>query len=261
MKKLDGKRILVTSEIASGRKMSQLLRANGADPIEFPMIQIVPLEDDSELNVSIKAAYDGDFDWIIFTSKNAVDFFLRESKSNKKLSDESTQSKIAAVGPSTAASLLERGEKVDFIPENYVAEEIVAGLGDVNGKRILLPRANIARRNLPEMLKARGAHVEDIAAYQTKPAFKHGTMNEFVPGLIRHGGIDIITFASSSAVHQFVEWCQKIRLDLSAVDRIDIACIGPITEKAVLEKGLKGNIVASEHTIEGLVDAIAKGVN
>src|ERR1044071_2117175 len=133
------KRILVTHPRAQADDFAKKLRASGFEPIFFPVIEIRPVEH----NLALERAWSKleCYDWIVFTSVNAVNVVLGQFE-NRSLP------RVAAIGPKTAEALQSRGINPDFVPEEYVAESILPGLGDVQGKWILLPRAEIARKAL-----------------------------------------------------------------------------------------------------------------
>jgi len=156
---------------------------------------------------------------------------------------------IAAIGPATAHALEAHGVAVTLIPDEYVAESIVASIGDVRGQRILLPRADIAREALALELRQRGAVVDEIAAYRTLPAQPDPS------GLAElQRGVDVITFTSSSTVRNFVALVGQEAI----LSHTLIACIGPITANTARELGWRVDIMAREYTMTGLVAALAE---
>jgi uroporphyrinogen-III synthase len=145
--------------------------------------------------------------------------------------------------------LSERGVRPAFVPQEYVAEAILLGLGDVRGRRILLPRADIARQALVDELKKRGALPDEIAVYQTRPAaLDSATLADLKKG------VDIATFTSSSTVRNFFELLGDRALP--TLQGALIACIGPITAETARAKGLAVDIVAPVYTVDGLIDAL-----
>ena len=139
------------------------LRAAGFEPIYFPVIEIRPIENNAELDQALGNL--ASYDWIVFTSVNAVEvFFDRLTGSGPPCHA------IAAIGPKTAEALHACGVTLDFVPEEYVAEAILPGLGDLRGKWVLLPRAEIARKALPEAIVKAGGIAHEIAVYKTLPA-------------------------------------------------------------------------------------------
>jgi uroporphyrinogen III methyltransferase/synthase len=159
------------------------------------------------------------------------------------------RAKIAAIGPATAAALAQRGVQAHWVPSEFVAEAIVTEIGDVAGQRILLPRADIARKALAEGLRAKGAVVDEVAAYRTvAPKDSAKTLNGILAS-----GIDVVTFLSSSTVTQFA-----LLADRSRIDGVLIACIGPITAATARQHGFRVDVVANAYTADGLIDAIRR---
>src|SRR3972149_9921362 len=144
--------------------------------------------------------------------------------------------------------------ETDFIPKKYVAEAILPGLGDLHGKWVLLPRAEIARKSLPEAIVKAGGTAHEIVVYQTLPAVVD------MEGLdALKSGVDVITFTSASTVDNFVAILRKNKLDpLNLPNNPLFACIGPITEQAARDEGLVNLVVAKEYTTEGMIEVIGK---
>lgn len=244
MSALEGKRVLVTRPRAQAADLCALLEAHGAQPIVLPAIEIVPGED-AGLDTAI-AALDA-YAWVIFTSVNGVSAFFERLQRAGRDASAFAPVRVAAIGPATAQALEMRGVAVQFIPDEYVAERILDGLGEVRGLRILLPRADIARKALADELAARGALVDEIAAYRTVAAAPDAA------GLAElRRGVDVITFTSSSTVRSFAA---QIGRELG--DAL-VACIGPITARTAREEGLRVDLVAETYTMEGLVKAVER---
>jgi uroporphyrinogen III methyltransferase/synthase len=196
------------------------------------------------------------YDWLVFTSPNGVsaffEFFFKVFEDLRDIGGV----RIAAVGPATAAKLSELRLKVDATPREYVASKIAAAMaesGSLENLKILLLRAEEANRELPAELESMGAIVDDAACYKTVPETED--RNGAAARLLDEGA-DWITFASSSAVENF-----HARFDLKQLltrhPQIKLASIGPETSKAISALGLKPDLEAREHTIEGLVNALA----
>lgn len=245
MTNLAGKKILVTRAQKQAADLCELLTAAGAQPIPFATIEISPLEDFHRLDAALRDVAAGAYTWVIFTSVNGVEACQERLAPNGLDASAFSAAKIAAIGPATASALHELGAHVDFVPAEYVAERILEGLGEVAGKRILLPRAEIARAALAEALLAAGAKVDEVPVYHTlRPA-------PDAAGLMAlREGVDMITFTSSSTVRNFVA------LAGIQTGAAQVACIGPITAQTAQELGLPVHIVAKEYTIAGLVQAI-----
>jgi uroporphyrinogen-III synthase len=248
MSSLKDKRILITRPRAQAADLCDKLAALGAIPIVFPTIEIAPLEDTSLLDEAIRKL--DQYQWIIFTSVNGVKAFW--DRLAVVGADLVPALKYAAIGPATALALRAHGITVTLIPDEYVAESILANIGDVRDQRILLPRAEIARETLAIELQQRGAHVDEIAAYRTMPA----APDPF--GLTElQRGVDVITFTSSSTVRNFIQLVGRDSISPSTL----IACIGPITANTARELGLRADIMANEYTMNGLVAALVAHFN
>jgi uroporphyrinogen III methyltransferase/synthase len=245
---LAGRSIVITRPRAQAAEFAAALEALGAEVIHFPTIRIEAMDDPEPLR---RAAREADrFDWIVFTSVNGVAFFwaaLREvGRDTRALAGVS----ICAIGPATATALELEGVRADLVPDRYVAEAVVEALAaetQLRGSRILLPRAAVARSVLPEQLRAQGAEVVEVAAYRTVP---EQAETDALRARLRAGTVDLITFTSSSTVHNFVAAVG------SDIGRAEVASIGPITSATAREKGLPVHLEAREYTIAGLIAAI-----
>jgi uroporphyrinogen-III synthase len=246
------KRILMTRPRAQADNFAEKLRSAGFEPIFFPVIEIQPIENNLALERALSKL--DCYDWLVFTSVNAVDvvFSFPLHPSPKGRGDGGEGPKVAAIGPKTAEALKTRGITPDFVPEEYVAESILPGLGDLRGKWVLLPRAEIARKALPEAIFESGGIPHEIAVYKTLPVQPEP---EGLAAL--KSGVDVITLTSPSTVHNFIAIAQQHGLDpLSLPGNPLFACIGPITEQAAREEGLANLAVASEYTTDGLIEVI-----
>jgi len=244
------KRILITRPILQADRFAERLRQAGFEPIFFPVIEIRPLED----NVALQRAMSkiDCYDWIVFTSTNAVEIVFDQYAS--VLRGASSSVKFAAIGPMTAEALQARGMMPNFVPQEYVAESILPGLGDLRGAWVLLPRAELARKALPEAICEAGGIAHEIAVYKTLPVQPDAEGLEAL-----RSGVDAVTLTSSSTVHNFMAIARQQGLDpLSLPGNPLFACIGPITEQAAREEGLINLIVAGEYTTEGLVEALSR---
>ena len=250
-KPLFGKRILVTRARAQASEFADLLEANGAEVIQFPTIEIYPLEIDSAYIRTIN-----EYDWVIFTSVNAVEIFYEYLKENGKDVRAFSTSKICAVGPKTVNALNCIGIQPDFVPVHSGGSTIAADIKRVNGKKILLPRAKIATADLPDGLRQRGAHVDDVPIYDTlKVASGSDKRRDEIETDLLNGRIDIVTFTSSSTVTNFLEMFPTHTPDILLAD-VKVAVIGPTTEKTVVARGLHVDVVAETASVESLVEAI-----
>ncbi len=243
MKSLENKRILVTRPRAQAAELCDKLLAQGATPIVFPTIEIAPLDDYTALDRAIRQL--AQYQWIIFTSVNSVKAFW--DRLNVVGAGLMPTLRVAAIGPATAGALQAHDVTVTLVPDEYVAEAIIESISAVQGQRILLPRAAIAREALAVELRKRGAIVDEIAAYRTLPAPPNPN------SLIElQRGVDVITFTSSSTVRNFLALVGRDAVPPRAV----IACIGPITANTACELGLRVDVQATDYTMDGLVAAL-----
>lgn len=237
-------RILVTRPRSQADSFLDGLRVAGFEPVCFPVIEIRPIEQNPELDEALHRIQQ--YDWVVFTSVNGVDVVF------SRLPAQATLPRVAAIGPKTAAAVRRRGVEPEFVPQEYVAESIMPGLGDVRGKQVLLPRAEIARKALPEAIRAAGGRAHEIAVYQTLPAQPDPAGLEALKV-----GVDWITFTSPSTVENFVELVRRQGLEpFQLAGRPRFACIGPITERAAREAGFEVALVADNYTTEGLTRAL-----
>jgi len=260
-------KVLVTRPRKQAEVFADALRAAGFEPIFFPVIQIRAMDDLSPLEEAMPHL--DTYDWIIFTSANAVDVFFEHFPSPRLLLRSRFPSpsgrgvggegkpKIAAIGPKTEASLKSCGVEVDFVPEEYVGEAILSGLGDIAGKWILLPRAKVAREILPQQITAAGGTVHEIAIYQTLPDQPD---KEGLAAL--RAGVDVVTFTSPSTVKNFLALTKQAGIDpFNLVGNPVFACIGPITKNAAEKEGLRVAVTPENFTVEGLVDSLINKKN
>lgn len=247
---LFGKRVLVTRARTQASNLSKLLAERGAQPVELPAIEIQDLPDTTQLDQAIRDI--PGFDWVIFTSANGVEAVWNRLVALGRDARQFGSVRIGAIGPATALALAEKGLYPDFMPAEYTSEGILEGLSgrDIKGRRILLPRADIAPNDLVAGLARLGAEPFEVTAYLTRPPAE---VAEKARKMLLGGEIDIITFTSSSTVTNLIN---ALANDRQAVQNAMIACIGPVTAAAAEKAGLKVDIVADEQTIPGLVAAI-----
>jgi uroporphyrinogen III methyltransferase/synthase len=234
--------------------LSERLRTLGAEAIELPAIRILPPVDWGPLDRAIASL--ATFDWMVFTSANGVRHFWGRLAVAGLDARALHGVRLAAIGPATAAALQRNGLSADYMPGEYMAEAVAAGLGPVENRRILLPRADIARPALAELLRQGGANVVEVTAYRTGtpeigPDLGAGSLDR----LLR--GVTAATFTSSSTVRNLAGLARDRGVDLPAVlQGAIVACIGPITAQTAQEVGLPVHLVAAEYTIDGLVEAL-----
>ena len=252
-KPLLGKRILVTRPREQASRFAALLREYGAEPVEVPTIAIVPPNSWEPLDRAIAAIQS--YDWLVFTSVNGVHaFFSRFDQQQRQLADLQGL-KLCAIGPETAKYLRARGLDVEVMPTEYRAEAVVEALADfpLQGRRILIPRAAVARDILPRALTAHGAEVDVVEAYRT--VLPTATLAPEVRRLLAQRAVAAVTFTSSSTVTHFAALVGESDLPQLLRDVV-VACIGPITAETAKSSGLTPTIVAAEYTVPALARAI-----
>jgi len=253
-KPLFGKRIVITRSREQASVLSRQIAELGGAPYEFPTIKIAAPDDFSPLDAAIRNI--ASFQWIIFTSVNGVKVFTRRLHQLGGDIRDLKGVNLCAIGPKTKAILENYGLRVNYVPVEFRAEEIVAGLREKlkPGDKVLLPRADIARKILPRALGKLGAKVTEVVAYKTI-AEDNNSME--IVELLKSKKIDIVTFTSSSTVRNFLSMLQTPGIQ-DLMKNVLVACIGPITARTAEEAGLKVAIQAKEYTIEGLIKAIVE---
>ena len=248
---LDGVRVMVTRPRSQAAGLCNLLAQEGAIPVEVPAVAIEPLPDLASLDAALDRL--GSYQWVVFTSANAVDVVLGRIPRMAEGADAFADLGVCAIGPGTAAALEGWGLQPAYVPERYVAEGLVDGLQAhlATGDRVLLPRAEGARGVLIDGLRSAGAMVEEVPIYRAVPP----------PDLAAcarsalEAGVDAVTFTSSSTVRHLVA-----ALDgrAEALDGVVVACVGPVTAATAGEAGLRVDVVASEYATPGLVAALCE---
>ncbi len=245
-KALFGMQVVVTRTRDQASQLSTALRAEGAGPIEVPVIEIgEPADGGAALRKAAESA--AAYDWVVLTSPNGAERFVRLLRDARDLG----RARVAAIGPGTAAALARHGVVADLVPNEYIAEALLDALpppGPDGSGRLLLARASVARGVLPDGLRSRGWHVDVVAAYETRPLVATADRRAAV------ADADAITFTSSSTVSNFVA-----AFGVDAVPPL-VACIGPVTAATARALGIEPAVVASDHTIAGLVDAMVAHV-
>jgi uroporphyrinogen III methyltransferase/synthase len=255
---LFGRRVLVTRPKEQARDLVQRLEAMGAEAIEAPMIRIVPPDDYAPLDGAIARV--AEFDWLIFTSANAVDAFVDRLLDGPRDLRALKGVKLCVVGPVTGERLARYGLKVDLTPDEYRAEALARAIAertDVRGQKILLPHADIARELLADELRRLGADVTEVVAYRTTVADAECEDEPDVYRMLLERRIDVVTFTSASAVRNFVRIVgAEPAADLLASTAV--AVIGPVTAEAAAQYNIATTIVPQSYTIPALVDAIVR---
>lgn len=252
---LAGRRVIVTRAREQAAGLTARLEELGATVIHLPTISIVSPDSWAEADAGAVRLGAGDYAWVAFTSVNGVTSFLDRLEQLDVTIPESTE--VAAVGRSTARALAARGVRAGLVPARFTAMDLARALGRGRG-RILTPRADGAPPDMPQALTRAGWTVDEVAVYRTLPA----------PGdtpaaqTARAGRFDVVTFSSASTVRYFVDVVgppSVVGLDGAASDAGDtkvVACIGPVTAEAALGLGVRVDLVAPQHSADGLVAAL-----
>lgn len=241
---LSGRSVLVTRAADQAEELCALLRGEGAVAVAIPVMRMRTLLEPAGLDRIRERV--GMYDLLVFTSANAV-----------RLLDASPPRSAVplafAIGPGTAAALLELGWHPQPLPARFVAESLAEALGErrLRGRRVLLPRAQGAREVLPQRLQRAGAEVEVVEMYRMEPEPASRTP---LRERLAQGDLDWVTFTSSSSVECFVQLLGSP--DLPAGCRV--ACIGPVTAESSRRQGLEPVVIATRHDLRGLVDAMAQ---
>ena len=255
---LAGLRIVVTRAREQAAGQIEKLSALGAEVILFPMLDFASPEDCAPLDAAIRGI--AEFDWLLFTSQNAVRYFVERMRASGLEANVAAMDRprIAAVGPATAEAARSAGFAVERLAKKTHGAGLVEELrGDLAGKRVLLPRSDRARPDLPAALHDAGAEVVAVIAYRTvapegAPPGGGGNMAR-----VLRGEVDVISFASPSAFHSLEEQAGASALR-SLSERVAFAAIGPVTAAALREAGMRVEIEAAESTATGIAEAIVK---
>lgn len=250
---LDGKRIVVTRAIEQARHLKDSLESMGAVVLLLPAVSFSEPADTTELDRAIRALES--FDWILFTSANAVRFFANRCRKLGAALGGSEKPQFAAVGPATASAAAAEGCKIDYVAKEFLGIALAREIGEsIVGKKVLLPRSDHASRELPEALKAAGAEVTEVMTYHTGGI---GAAESGVIDAVREARVDVVSFFSPSAVENL-----RGELGEEALSRLAataaLAAVGPVTAAALRKAGLPVAIQAPEATAESMAAAIRK---
>ncbi|WP_332689549.1 uroporphyrinogen-III synthase [Halalkalibacter lacteus] len=248
---LAGKTILVTRAKEQANDLSQLIKEQGGNAVEVPLIAFES-SFSKEIGQAIRQLKD--YEWLLFTSANGVRFFIDHYKTVQR-NEGFPAIKIAVVGTKTEEALKSYHLRADLLPKDFVAEGLIEALSPKvkKGDRVLVARGNLGRVELIQELTQLGALVEDLPVYETihpKTATK-----ELEAVLNNKVKIDYVTFTSSSQVHHFMNVLLDLGKELSEVGA-KIACIGPIAARTARNYGLRVEIIPHTYTIEHLVEQI-----
>ena len=245
---LRGVRIAVTRPEGQASDLMRALEDEGAHVLAVPLIRVVRAEDPAPLERAARRI--GSFDWIVFTSVNAVRFFMEAlARTDAPPQQALAHVAVACVGPATADALRTAGVAIDAMPDEFVGDALAGAMaraGRLAGSCVLWPRAAGARTTIAEMLRAAGAEVDDPVAYRSEPDVAGARR---LAEVVLQKGVDVVTFASPSAVHALVS-------ELADPGEVEVAAIGPVTAAAARVAGYRVRVVSEEYTAAGLVAAL-----
>jgi uroporphyrinogen III methyltransferase/synthase len=248
---LFGKNIVVTRDAQGNADFAAKIICRGGNPIEFATMQLKPLTQTNQfLQALTKLA---EYDWIIFTSANGVAIFLDCLQSSQKDARAFGYAKIAAIGSETSAKLDAFGIKADFVPSIFTSRELgkqLVGFTNLQDKKILLLRSQLASAELIELLEHAGAEVENVAVYT---AVEQKSEGNWLAERIKKGWVHWLTFASPFSVRIFFE---QVPSETVNSGNVKVASIGPVTSELLKSLGVRVDMEAPEHTIEGLLNSI-----
>jgi uroporphyrinogen III methyltransferase/synthase len=251
---LSGKKVIVTRAAEQAGEFNALLQSHGAKVYECPTIKVVPTDSTAEIESVLNII--SSYNWLIFTSVNAVNFFFNYLSELGFGSRILESIKVCVGGPKSAEALKAYGRSPDLMPEDYKAEGVVKAFSsmDMAGQHILFPRADKARDVIVKGLEELGANV-------TAPVIYKNVVPESIPSFtlkaLENREVDCITFTSSSTAQNLAEILGENRM-LQLLEDVAVASIGPITTKTCNELGLKVAVEPKEYTVKGLVEAIIR---
>lgn len=247
--RLQGKRVVNTRTAHQAETLNQLLRAEGAIPLEYPAIAIAPPEDTQVLDEALA----GNYDLLVLTSANAVESLAQHANT---LGLSLRGLRAAAVGEATAQIAQEKlGVEIVFVPSEANANALAETMPVTPGMQILLPQSEIAPPKLAELLRSRGTTVTTVTAYHTIRG--HGGI-QLAP-LLNKGLIDAVTFTSASTVRYFAERMHDEGADMP--DNVVIACLSRQISTVAHEEGYIRTVEAKTSTLAGLIEALAETFN
>ena len=256
---LDGRTVVVTRAASQAPELSDALESYGAKVFVCPTIEIREPDSYERLDEALDHLYG--YDWLIFTSTNGVEFFMKRVLERGLKIEDLDEIKVCAIGQRTAEKLHDTHIHVDVVPSQSTAEgvfttmsEFVGGAAQLRGLNILLPRALVGRDVLPKALEEAGARVDVVPAYQTvlPEDFDRGRLRAMLAG-----SGDCIAFTSPSTIKNLAKLFDTNDLG-NTLPGIVIACIGPVTSAAAIEYGLKVDIQPAHQTVTHLAQAIAE---
>lgn len=252
MLQLQGVSVVITRPRDQSAGLAEKLSALGAAVLAIPTIEVRTCHDSEEMVSAVREL--GSYDWVVFTSANGVLSFVKSMQDSEVPIEKLASRKLAAIGSETANALSRSARAPDIVPQRFLAREIPDCMGGLNGRRVLLPRADIADPWLPQELARRGAAVTQIAAYcidQNSESSVVKTIRD------QKTAPDLITFTSPSTFRGFQSIARRAGRE-SWLRESELVAIGPVTASAVTDAGFEAPLVAEPHTSQGIVSSILK---
>jgi uroporphyrinogen III methyltransferase/synthase len=248
---LFGRTIAVTRDAAGNAEMAQKIILRGGNPLEFTTMVLQPLTNRNEfLQVLTELR---DYDWVIFTSPNGVDVFFDAIGALGKDARIFASVRLATLGVKTAECLARYGIRADFVPTVFTGRDLglqLMSYANLRDKKVLLLRSELASDELVDVLTQGGAQVRDVSTYTAVPQRGDAAALE---EQIRQDRVHWLTFASPSAVRGLFE---QLGPQVVNAGKAKVASIGPVTSKELTQFGVRIDIEATEHTVDGMLDAI-----
>jgi uroporphyrinogen-III synthase len=250
---LAGKRILITRAVAQSEGLFDALCAAGAQPVLFPLIKIVLTEDSAPLDAALSKLRDGD--WIFFTSQNAVDPVTQRARALRPdFFADTAGIQIAAVGPASEKAAQFSGWRVRYVAKTSDGVSLAHELGELlPGRRILLPRSDLADDSLPAAVREFGGEAIEVVAYRTERAREVETQ---LAAILTQGAVDAIVCFSASAVRALMDILPSKVARASLRDEVTFVAVGPVTAKAFHDAGIQRPLIAAHATPESAVEIL-----
>jgi uroporphyrinogen III methyltransferase/synthase len=250
---LQSKAIVVTRAPHQAEALARLLAERGAAPVLYPCVEIAPPDDSAPFDAALHAASAGEFNWLALTSANAAAAVARRLRTLDLPQTALHGMRLAAIGPATAAAARDAlGLDAGIIPSEFSSAALAQVISPVGEARVLLPVSSLAETALADALRAQGASVTCVIAYQT--AIGSGGVD--LPLLLRRGEIDAVTLTSSSAATNLMRRIHAEGGDDASLREVASACIGARTAETARAHGLRVVSVPNEHTLTGLVASL-----
>jgi uroporphyrinogen III methyltransferase/synthase len=248
---LFGRRVLVTRARHQASALADLLRREGASPIELPTIELAPAATTDELDAMVQRLEAREYAWCLLTSTNAVEWLWDAVTQRGHDARLFAGCKLGALGTATAEALKPRGLNADLTAGEFTSEGLLAAMpAALDTARVLLPRGDGASPALVAGMRDRGASVDEVILYESRAPREADTE---ALRLLREGRIDVVTFASSSSVRNLKA---LLGADFERLREVTVACIGPVTASTARELGLTVAVEPATHTIPALVAAL-----